>query len=226
MHFAPTPLLQRTLIAIAGALTVLLTLSYSKPSLSAIYACQVGQNTVYQDAPCPFKKSPKPANKVSNGYPLAIHESWFEIPGQAQERAFCDRRGCECGRFVKKHQDSLIKAIADALYMDGSWHRYVSNYEAWLQTPASSPESFEAREHMLEASCDVMMSQTLLRKYADDAIAMLRKHMRTAEERGYDIEQPCLDGIPEACELFELVQYYKQIQADSTSLRRSRLDSL
>lgn len=181
---------------------------------------------VYQDSPCPFKKSLKPTSKASNGYPLAIHESWFEIPEQAQERAFCDRRGCECDHQVKKHQNSLIKAIADALYIDGSWHRYEASYQVWLQTPTSSPESFEAHDLMQEASCDVMMSQTLLRKFANDAMVILRKHMRTAEERGYDVEQPCLDGIPEACELFDFVQYYKQIQIDSASLRRSRFESL
>ncbi len=226
MQASSSSLLKRSTLAIAGVFLMLLILTCAKSTHSAIFACQTGQDVVYQDAPCAIKKSPKLVAKTRNKYPLAIDESWFDIPEQAEERAFCDRGGCECGRIEKNHRNSLVQAIADALYIDGSWHRYTSSYEVWLNTPTSSADSYEAREQMLEASCDVMMSQTLLRNFAEAAMAVLRKQVRTAEERGYDIEQPCLEGIPEACEFFDYVQYYKRIQADSASLRRSRFDSL
>lgn len=75
---------------------------------------------------------------------------------------------------------------------------------------------------MLEASCEVMMSQTLLRNYADDVLKILEKRVRSAEERGFDIEQPCLDGIPDACALFDAVQLQSRLQKDAAALRTGR----
>ncbi|MFK7992704.1 MAG: hypothetical protein AB8B87_01110 [Granulosicoccus sp.] len=166
------------------------------------------------------------AKKTVHRFPLSIHESWFDVPEQAEDRAFCDRRGCECGRIERKHQGSLAQAVADALYMDGSWHRYETNYQTWMEAPTSSSESYDSREQMLEASCEIMMAQTLLRNYAKDVVQLLRKRFRQAEERGFDIQQPCLAGEEQACEFFDSVQLLARIQSDAISLQRTRGEDL
>ena len=177
---------------------------------------------IFQDRPCPIKKQATADTRQAPQQPLLIHESWFELPEQANDRAFCDRRGCECGKFERKHQGALATAVADALYLDGSWHRYESSYLAWLDSPAGSAQGFDERDRMLEASCEVMMSQTLLRHYANDVVQVLARQVRTAEERGFDIEQPCLEGIDDACALYDSVQLYKRIQQDAAALRGVR----
>ncbi|NND92581.1 MAG: hypothetical protein HKN42_17140, partial [Granulosicoccus sp.] len=154
--------------------------------------------------------------------PFGIHASWFEVPGQAEGRAFCDRRGCECGAVERRHEGSLSRAVADALYMDGGWHRYEMSYQMWLRTPTSSGENHERRTEMIEAACNVMMSQQLLREYAEEVASRLRQQMLAAEERGYDEPEPCEMGIQGACKYFDAVLLYRRLLADSRALTISR----
>ena len=214
------------LTVLIQTLCILLVVAYSGTSLATIFACPSGDTVIFQDRPCPMEKQAKIDTQQASQYPLSIHESWFERPEQAVERAFCDRRGCECGQFERKHQGDLATAVADALYLDGSWHRYESSHQAWLNSPAGSAQGFDARDRMLEASCQIMMSQTLLRKHASDVVKVLAKQARTAEERGFDVEQPCLEGIEDACELFDAVHLYKQLQKDASALRMERGESM
>ena len=170
---------------------ILLVSGYPGGGHSAIFACESGNSTVYQDVPCQIRQAADVTVKKEFEYPLGMDASWFELPEQANERAFCDRRGCECGLIERKHQSSIALTVADALYMDGSWHRYHSSYDKWLTAPASSSESYVHREEMLNASCHIMMSQLLLKKYADDVMDKLKERVKTAEERGFDSELPC-----------------------------------
>jgi len=78
------------------------------------------------------------------------------------------------------------------------------------------------RDQLEEAACDVMMSQTILKQYADAVIHRLKKQVLEAEERGFDVETPCLQGSPQACALFQSVQMYKQLQIDAKALKRER----
>lgn len=214
------------LAIIAQAACILLILGYSQTVETAIFACQSGQTVVYQDRPCPQEKPQENARKSGYNFPLSIHESWFDLPEQAIERAFCDRRGCECGRIEKKHHDTLIQSIADALYLDGSWHRYDTVHQAWLESAAATTKAYELKDQMLEATCEIMMSQTLLRNYADDAIKILKKRVRTAEELGFDVELPCEQGIPQACEFYESVQLLNRLITDASALRQERVEIL
>lgn len=204
------------------AACILLVMGYPGTSPGAIFACPSGDTTIFQDRPCPIEKQAETVTRQTHRYPLSIDESWFDLPEKANERAFCDRKGCECGRLERKHQNSLAQAVADALYLDGSWHRYESSYNAWLDSPTGSAQAFEARNQMLEASCEIMMSQTLLRKFGDDVMKSLAKRVRTAEERGFDVEQPCLDGVADACAFFDSVQLRGRLQKDAAALRTAR----
>lgn len=169
-----------------------------------------------------IKKTVEKKSKIMHTLPLSIHESWFELPEQAEDRAFCDKRACECGLVEKKHQGSLVQAVADSLYLDGSWHRYEMTYQAWLETASSSSQSFKLRQQMLEASCEIMISQTLLRNFAGHVMTILTKRAKTAEERGFDVKHPCLQGVEEACAYFDSVLLLSRVKTDAFSLRRVR----
>ena len=207
---------------LAVAPIILLFMAYASVAQPAVFACPSGESVIYQDRPCPISKKKETEVTSRNQFPLAIHPSWFDLPEQVEERAFCDRSGCECGRLEQRHEVSLIQSVADALYLDGSWHRYESSYQKWLASPASSWESRQQREQMLDASCHIMMSQLLLRKYADDIIEILKKRVRAAEERGFDIALPCEQGDAKACDYFASVEMYSRILRDAAALRRSR----
>jgi hypothetical protein len=154
--------------------------------------------------------------------PFGIHESWFELPGQAEGRAFCDRRSCECGPLERKHEGTLDQAVADALYIDGSWHRYDTSYALWLDTPNNSSNIYQRRADMIEAACTVMMSQQLLRDYADEVVAALRQNVLAAEERGFDVAEPCETGVATACEYYASVVLFRRMLDDARALQLSR----
>lgn len=205
-------------------LGILLALSYPGTVLGTIFACQSGDTVIYQDRDCPREKKVKKRKKVANLYPLGIHGSWFDLPDQAIDRAFCDRRGCECGDMEIKHRGSLIDAVSQALYLDGSWHRYESTLAQWTETPTTSSEYFSLQDQMLEASCDVMMAQTLLRAFAEGVVAELGKRNRTAEERGFDDPLACEQEIPEACSYYDSVMQYQRVKQDAKLLKNARID--
>ncbi len=190
---------------------------------ATIYSCSTGNGgIVFQDLPCPMKSGPKKPVPKKQKLPFAIHESWFDLPGQAEGRAYCDRRRCECGDMQRTLDGSLDQAVADALYMDGGWHRYETSYQLWIDEPAGSASTYDLREQMIEDACNVMISQQLLRKYADEVRTRLRRKVLVAEERGFDQPEPCQANIEEACRYLGAVELYRRILADAHALRTPR----
>lgn len=122
----------------------------------------------------------------------------------------------------REHGGSLVQAVADALYLDGGWHRYETNYQLWLDEPAGSADDSQQRSRMHEAACSVMMSQQLLRDFAQDVTEKLRKESLTAEELGFDVPGPCEQGIATACEYLDLVHLYRQLLIDAQALQLPR----
>lgn len=201
----------------------LLLLGLPDGAQATIYSCSSANNgIVFQDIPCPITSgSAKPA-PAKHRLPFDIHESWFELPGQAEGRAYCDRRRCECGDMQRKLEGSLDQMVADALYMDGGWHRYETSYRLWINAPASAVSTLVLRDQMIEDACNVMISQLLLRKYAEEVRARLHQSALTAEERGYDQPEPCHAGIDKACSYLEAVELYRRMLADARALRTPR----
>jgi len=190
---------------------------------SAIYACVTNEGTtIFQDRACPQKKPVERTVKAKTRLPLGIHESWFELPGHTEGRAFCDRRGCECGPIERKHSGSLAQAVADALYMDAGWHHYETSYDAWLNTSGSSAKAYEQRAQLIEASCSVMISQQLLREFAEGVAAELKSQVLSAEEKGFDIPDPCDQGVEQACYYYRSVELFNRLMADASALRIPR----
>lgn len=209
------------LVQMAG---ILLIIGHSQNVHAAIFACQSGEAVVYQDRPCPQQKSTASTKKSAYHFPLGMHESWFDLPPQAEDRAFCDRRGCECGQIERKHHDSLIRSVADALYLDGSWHRYEMAVDAWMESTGPTSANYDLRAQVLESACEIMMSQVLLRNYAQSSLQALKKRAQTAEERGFDVELPCAQGIEQACSYYESVQLLNRLRRDAAALSRERVD--
>lgn len=201
----------------------LLLLGLSNGVQATIYSCSTGNGgIVFQDVPCPMTSGPGKTVQKQQKLPFAIHESWFDLPGQAEGRAYCDRRSCECGDMQRTLDGSLDRAVADALYMDGGWHRYETSYQLWMDEPAASPSTHDLRAQMIEDACNVMISQRLLRKYADEVRTRLRRKVLIAEERGFDHPEPCQANIKEACSYLDAVELYRRILADARALRIPR----
>lgn len=164
-------------------------------------------------------------DKISS-LPLSIHPSWFDRPEYAESEVFCDRRGCECGHLTRSYNTSQGQAVADALYLDGNWHRYGNVSKALLTAPASEPETkHKLQIEMQEVSCEILISQRILKDHAENVFAELAESNKEAEYLGFDVEEPCLRGVPDACTFFQAVQLLKQLRSDAASLERLRHDS-
>ncbi len=191
--------------------------------LATIYTCPAQDgSTIFQDRPCPQGKTLTGKSQAVRKLPFDIHPSWFEIPEQAEERAFCDRRRCECGLQERKHGSSLARAVADALYMDGGWHRYQTSFQQWRDEPAASDNNPQLRANVQEAACNVMMSQQLLRDFADEVTEKLQQTVRMAEARGFDTPEPCEAGVEQACDYLDSVELYRRLLIDARALQQPR----
>lgn len=202
----------------------ILTINY--PLQAAVFACPSANGTSFQDTPCEVNNTATSDARQRVLYPLSIHASWFDRPDQAEDQAYCDRRGCECGDITKSYRNARVQAVADALYLDGSWHRYNTIYKKWITTPSSHSNSLVSlRTDMLEAACEIMVSQQILRNYAEDVVAELTENTKRAENRGFDVEEPCLQGVQDACSYYQSVRLLGQLRRDAASLERVRGDS-
>ena len=206
-------------------LMIVSAVGFSPTGQTAIFSCEIGGSVVFQDIPCPVVQSGNSGEPAKYRYPLAIHASWFELPEQANDRAYCSRKACECGDIESRHQGSLPQAVADALYLDGSWHRYESSYQQWLNIP-SGIDDHSYRKQLVDAACHIMMSQSLLREYAEAVLSELKQRVRKAENLGFDIVGPCEQGIADACYHYDSVQLYKQLLKDAAALSSPRVTGI
>ncbi|MBX2884405.1 MAG: hypothetical protein KTR32_30915 [Granulosicoccus sp.] len=189
---------------------------------AAIFACEARDGSVvYQDRVCPSSPSPVETKRKTE-HPLGIHESWLELPDNISDRASCDKYGCQCGQINRHHQDSLASAVADALYIDGSWQRYEWARKQWEELPLNSRQLSTKRETLRDAACEVMIAQQLLYRFSKQVLNTLRKQVRMAENRGFDTTDACLQGKPQACELYDAVQLYSRLVKDSAALHNAR----
>lgn len=223
LNTVPAHSCRKKITAVVLFATSLLLLCVPESADSGIHACRTDDGTtVFQDRPCPLKKVAKRAVDIKAHHPLGIHESWFKRPGNVEERALCNRRACECGPIERRHEGSLAQAVADALFLDAGWHHFESSYQAWMDTPSHSSKSYDRRKELVEASCNVMISQQLLRDFADEVAKNLRADYLSAEEKGFDIPDPCDQGIELACYYYQRVKLHQQVKADARALKIPR----
>lgn len=194
---------------------------------AAIHACKLPDGSVtFQDNACAVVPEPKKkAVAQTETIPFAIDKSWFDKPSVIPDRAVCTQAGCHCGMFSRKFKSGLPLAVADSLYLDGSWHRFESTL-IQLELPTDDPfAKSDLRNERDEAACNILMSQKTLRLFGDDVLSELRSKKRYAEERGLDNPDDCDAGDMLACEYTDLIAIYDSIQTDIKSLRNiSRLN--
>lgn len=210
----------------AGACLIAVILLASIPvntSSAAIFACKDHRGSVvYQDRPCPIEPPELSAALPKQQFPLGIHASWFDQPDHVNDRPYCDRRSCECGQVERRHRGNLPQAVANALYLDGSWQRYEMAYQAWYDLPASTSERYLKHREMMQASCEIMISQKLLRDFAGTVIQSLNRQVQQMEADDATADKSCHDDEQPACSLHESVLLYEQILMGAAALKTPR----
>jgi len=136
-----------------------------------------------------------------------------------------------CDLYSRKFENGLPLAIADALYLDGSWHRFEMKQTQLEQAAGDPPKLVTIQKEINEAACNILMSQKILRAYGQDTIVELRKKKRRGEDLGLDDPDECDAGDEEVCEYVEAISIYQRMQSDIRALRTtnrhdSGLDSL
>ena len=188
-------------------------------SAAQIHACRSDDGSVqFQDRPCErVVSADAPATGGALRTPLGLHASWFENPPAHSLSATCDASGCTCGPIRRPFEGGPEQGVADALYLDGAWHRLENGVGRTRSAPAA--RSNEA------AVCDVLMSQQTLRVYAEPVFAAMRTRARDAENRGYHRPEACEAGEAAACEALSDYERYRRVAADSVTLRRARTET-
>jgi len=119
----------------------------------------------------------------------------------------------------------LPLAIADALYLDGSWHR-LENTLLQLDMPGKNTfELPDLQKERDEAACNILMSQKTLRLFGDEVLRELRTKKRYAEERGLDNPEDCDNGDDTVCSYTDMIMLYDRIQGDIKGLKRNSRES-
>ena len=195
---------------------------------SAIHQCRLADGTItFQDTACPIipKAKAEPTEKKKT-IPFGIEKTWFDTPSVVPDRAICTKTDCHCGMFTREFKSGLSIAIADALYLDGSWHRLDSTLQQLESNTLNAIERADLRQERDEAACNVLMSQQMLRLFGSEVLRDLRTKKRYAEDRGWDDVERCDAGDDMVCEYTDLITLYQRIQADIKALRnRGRLAS-
>ena len=197
------------------------SLVYSVPVDAAIHACKQADGSVtFQDSACPVvvKKAPK-VSSVASSIPFGLDKSWFEKPEVAPDRAICTEAGCHCDMYSRTFDSGLPLAVADALYLDGSWHRLDIKMDQLSNEPGNAVTRSDLNREIDEAACNILMSQQTLRLFGTKTLRALRDQKRYAEDRGLDNPDDCDAGDDLVCKYTDTIAIYERIQADIRSLK-------
>jgi len=213
----PVALLLLSALALVGG-------GASGEARASIHVCPVaGGGTVFQDRPCERGVSESGTRTdVPARSPAGVHRSWLARPAHTAERARCDSEGCSCGKLLRPLDGGIDIAVADALYLDGAWHRHDESVEAARNGTPDAPGREALRRAEREATCDLLIAQQIIRLHAEPTMASLRQRVREAEERGLDDPLLCDTGDPRACESLDTIERYRRMAADLAALRTPR----
>ncbi len=205
------------------------------PTRAEIHACPTASGAIqFQDRPCaivPRAAAPaRPARRAADipgtaqerPPPLGIDDSWFERPQGSAREPLCDSRGCECGALDRPFDAGLELAVADALYLDGAWHRFEASLVALAAPDVEAAAAQRARIDIDDSACDVLMSQETLRRHAEAVMRRLRKRATVATDLGRDTPLACDGFDPAACEHYESLQLYERMSDDARALGKPR----
>jgi len=189
---------------------------------AGIKSCTLADgSTVFQDTPCVvIPKTNADASPKPKAVPFGIEKTWFDVP-DTNERAFCTATGCDCGDSRRQFENGLPLAIADALYLDGSWHRLEATLSQMQLSTTATYEYEDLMRERDEAACNILMSQKTLRMFGADVLAQLRDSKRYAEDMGLDDPEDCEAGQINVCEHIDNIDLYKRISSDIRALTRT-----
>jgi len=120
--------------------------------------------------------------------------------------------------FTRKFENGLPFAIADALYLDGSWHRFDNTLIALEALDLNATKRRSLRLERDEAACNILMSQKTLQLFGADVLRELRNKKRYAEDRGLDDPMDCDAGDALVCSHTDLIDVYERIRSDIKAL--------
>lgn len=206
-----------------GWLLAMLCLSqFAAPTaFGGIKVCKLSDGTVvFQDTECAV--IPKTAENTSatgpKTIPFGIEKSWFDEPPVMPARAACNDSGCQCGDNRRKFDSGIAMALADALYLDGSWHRLEATLAEMARSSFNHPEIDDLSRQRDEAACNILMSQLTLRMFGEQTLAQLRAKKRYAEDRGLDNPDDCDAGDISICEYTDNIALYHRLLSDIKAL--------
>ncbi len=187
---------------------------------AGIKTCTLADGSVvFQDTACTVvPKTEKKSAPIANVIPLGIDQSWFDKPSVSPHQVECTKSGCDCGKYYREFKNGLALAIADALYLDGSWHRFEAKMSQMeIHTPGSV-EYNDLRLERNEAACNILMSQKTLRLFGESVLKKLRTQKRHAENIGWDNPADCEAGDLKICEHTDNIDLYHRIVSDLQTL--------
>ncbi len=193
--------------------------------MAGVYSCKTANGVTFQDSPCTLAKAPENKPKVKqsrNRQPAGIHKTRLENPSGSRYSAWSDMNGCECGPYDKAFDAGAQLAVADALYLDGSWHRY-DNLKLQLRGEAhDAAKKFEISTALEEAACEILMSQKIIKKFTRFTLKELKSVKVDAQARGYDTPDACDGGDFVACDYYSKIELYQRMLLDIKALKAPR----
>lgn len=200
-------------------------LAASCSAVAGVYSCKTASGVVFQDSPCALAKAPENKPKVKNSrnrQPAGIHKSWLEKPEGSRYSAWCDINGCECGPYDKAFDAGSQLAVADALYLDGSWHRFDNLKLQLLSEAHDASKKFQISTDLEETSCEILMSQKVIKKFIRSTLKELKSIKVEAEARGYDTPDACDGSDSVACDYYSKMELYQRMLLDIKALKAPR----
>lgn len=220
----PIAIVPSSVTRAVATLLAFAALALGADARATIYACPTPSGgTQFQDRPCARAAAASTGAPVARSRaPVGLHASWFVRPPGSDVVARCDDDGCRCDALDRPFESGLALAVADALYVDGAWHRLEN---AVAERAANAPDGPppETLDRLVdEAACDVLISQRILRAHASGVLADLRRRARETEERGFDDGIACAAGDAVACEAEDALALYRRMVTDLVALRAPR----
>ncbi len=207
--------------------TVLFFWAAPQDAQAAIYKCPVaGGGQVFQDTPCAKDvskgKEPSLAAASRSETPLGMHPSWLATPEQSPQPAYCDRLGCDCASQSRNFRDGMAAAVADALFLEASWHRYVQSVIKSETGALKGRARMEQEIEIAESACDLQMSQTTLRNYGELGFAQLEAAAAKAKARGHVNYDQCDGSNSAVCDDVDAYQLHQRVLMDLETLKSPR----
>lgn len=116
----------------------------------------------------------------------------------------------------------MASAVADALFLEASWHRYVQSVVKSETETLKGRARMEQEIEIAESACDLQMSQMTLKNYGELGLKQLETAAARADARGHVNVEQC-DGTDSAvCDDVDAYQLHQRVLQDLQTLKLPR----